>query len=128
MEAQHVGVFNGVGDGVGVQLLLEQVGRGAELAFVPLVLLGAGVGFKNGRAGKAKKLGLGEKRLDGLVVVAKLGAVAFVKDEDDALVAQRRQLLFVGGAAGFGLLLLRLLFSSSARPSFWMVVTMTLSA
>jgi hypothetical protein len=32
MEAQHVGVFDGVGDGVGVQLLLEQVFRGHGLA------------------------------------------------------------------------------------------------
>ncbi len=130
MEAQHVGVFNRVGDGVGVQLFLEQVFGGLELAFFTFELFGGGVLLEDGRAGEPEELGLGEEGLDGLVVVAKLRAVAFVEDEDDALVAQRFELFLVGLEVVLLALqsLLRLLFSSSARPSFWMVVTMTLSA
>ena len=108
MKAQHVGVFNGVGDGVGVQLFLKQVFRGLHGSLLVLDLRAAGVGLKNGRAGKAKQLRLGEELFDGLVVVAKLRAVAFVKDKDDALISQRCQLLFVGGLAVFLLLLVAL--------------------
>ena len=77
---------------------------------------------------KPKSWALGEELLDGLVVVAELRAVALVEDEDHALVAQRFEELLVGRLALLLPLLLRLLFSSSARPSFWMVQTMTLSA
>jgi hypothetical protein len=98
-------------------------------AWVSSIFCKAGVGLEDGRAGEAEELGLGEELFDGLVVLAKLRAVAFVEDEDDAFVLQGFELLLVGGLAVFGFCcLLRLLFSSSARPSFWMVVTMTLSA
>ena len=42
------------------------------------------------------------------MVFAKLGAVALVEDEDDAFVAQRFELLFVGGLALSFLLLVTL--------------------
>ena len=50
------------------------------------------------------------------MVVAKLRAVAFVKDEDDALVGQRCQLLFVGGLAVFLLLLVALAVFVQRQP------------
>jgi len=103
MEAQDVAVFNGVGDGVLVQAALEQIIGGVPAAlflFLPSLFL-AGVVVKNRRAGKAEQLCVGEKCLDGLVVVAKLRAVAFVKDKHHALLAQRFQafgmVVFAGG-------------------------------
>ena len=99
------------------------------MACSPSICLIAGVLLEDGRAGEAEELGVGEELLDGLVVVAELRAVALVEDEDHALVAQRFEAVFVGGLAVLLVgCLLRLLFSSRARPSFWMVVTMTLSA
>ena len=46
VEAQDVAVLNGVGDGVGVQLLLEQVCRGAHGGLGVLDLLQAGIGLE----------------------------------------------------------------------------------
>ena len=99
MEAQDVAVFDGVGDGVFVQRLLEEVLRGLERLNVAFDALVAGVLLEDRRAGEAEELGLGEELLDGLVVVAELRAVAFVEDEDHALVAQRFELVRVGRQA-----------------------------
>jgi hypothetical protein len=93
VEAQDIVVFDGVGDGVGVQLLLEDLFRGFPGSLLPFNLLITGVFWKDGGAGKAGELGLREKILDRLVVLAKLRAVAFVKDKDNAFVAQRFQTL-----------------------------------
>ena len=54
MKAQHVSVFNGMGDGVGVQLLLENSFSGFIKTHCAVDLLIGRVVFKNGRAGKAK--------------------------------------------------------------------------
>ena len=69
-------------------------------------LLVAGVAFKNRGARKTEQLRFRKEALDSLVVVAKLGAMTFIENDNDAFVAQGRE----------------------ARPSFWMVVTITLSA
>ena len=87
MEPQHVAVVDGVRDGVGVQALLEDVLGRLEGADGAVDLRVAGVLLEDGRAGEAEQLRLGEERLDGLVVVAKLRAVALVEDDDQALVA-----------------------------------------
>ena len=108
MEAQNVAVFDGVGDGIGVELLLEEVFRGLIRGLLIFDLLVAGVLLKDGRAGETEELGLREEFFDGLMVVAELGAVAFVEDEDDALVSQRLQLLFVGRLGVLFLLLVPL--------------------
>ena len=114
MKAQDVAVFDGVGDGVGVEPLLEQVLGGDQRLFR---VVGAslrfdsgdgGVVLEDGRAGEAEELGLGEEGFDGLVVVAKLRTVAFVKDEDDAFVFQRFELFLVGALAVLGPLLVAL--------------------
>ncbi len=84
-----------MGDGVGVQLLLEDVCRGFVGGLLAFDLLIAGVLLEDRRAGKAEELGVGEEFLDGLVVLAELRAVAFVEDEDHALVAQRFQTFLV---------------------------------
>ena len=97
VEAQHVAILDGMGNGVGMQLLLEQVCRGAHGGLGILDFLLAGIGLENGCASKTEQLRPGEKRLDGLVVVAKLRAMAFVKNEDDALILQRFQLFLVRG-------------------------------
>ena len=68
-------------------------------ACLPSIFCEVAFCLEDGRAGEAEELGLGEELLDGLVVLAELRAVAFVEDEDDALVAQRFELLLVGGLA-----------------------------
>src|SRR3546814_8140149 len=72
---------------------------GLERLFLALDALVTGVVLEDGRAGEAEQLGLGEEILDGLVVVAELRAVAFVEDEDHALVTQGLQLLGMRGEA-----------------------------
>ncbi len=85
MKAQHIFVFNSVGDGIGVQLLFEYIFGGFEGADGAVKLLVSSVIIKNRRAGKAKQLGLGERFFNGSVVIAELRAMAFVKDEYYAL-------------------------------------------
>ena len=108
MEAEDVLVLDGMGDGVFVQLALKGVGGGAEGGLVVFDLNAGGVFLEDGRAGEAEELGAGEEVLDGLVVVAELGAVALVEDEDEALVAQRIEALGEGVAAMGGPLLVAL--------------------
>jgi hypothetical protein len=105
VEAQDVAIVDGVGDGVGVQLLLEDVLGGGVGADGAVHLDVAGVLLEDGRAGKAEQLRPGEERLDGLVVVAELGAVAFVEDDHQALVAQGGEPLLVGALAPLAVLL-----------------------
>ena len=97
VEAQDVPVLDGVGEGVDVELLLEQVRRGAHGGLLVLDLLESGIGLEDGRAGEAEKLALGEELLDSLVILPELGAVALVEDEDDGFVTQRVQHLLVSG-------------------------------
>ena len=59
----------------------------------------AGVLFEDRRARETKKLSIGEKLFNGLVIVAELRTVALVEDEDHPLVAERCQQVFVGGLA-----------------------------
>ena len=88
METQHIAIFNGMGDGVGVELLFKDVGGGDHAGLLTVDFLIGRVLLEDGRAGEAEQLGLGEELTDGPVVLAELGAVALVEDEDDALVAQ----------------------------------------
>jgi hypothetical protein len=77
-----------VRDGVGVQLLLEDVHRGLVGPFRAVGLFVTGVVVEDGRACEAEELRLGEEVLDGFVVVAELRAVALIEDEYDPLVAE----------------------------------------
>ena len=127
VETQDVLVFDGVGDGVGVELLLEEVFGGFFSSSSFDLLAPWRCLLEDGRAGETEELGLGEESLMASWF-SQLRAVAFVEDEDSAFVAGVRALASPCRSAGrFFSALLRLLFSSSARPSFWMVVTMTLS-
>ena len=97
-----------MGDGVGVELLLEEVFRGAHGGLRVLDFLEGGVRLEDGRAGEAEELGLGEELFDGLVVFPELRAVALVKDKDDAFALQRRELLLECGLAVLAPLLVAL--------------------
>jgi hypothetical protein len=99
VEAQDVTVFDGVGDRVLVQTLLEEVLGGLERGNLALNLPDGGIGREDGRAGEAEELGLGEELPDGLMVVAELGAVALIEDKDHPLVAERIEQVLVGGEA-----------------------------
>src|SRR5579884_3943653 len=61
VKAQHVFVFDSVGDGVGVQLFLEDVFGGFVGDDIAVNLLISGVFLKDRRAGKAEQLRLGEE-------------------------------------------------------------------
>ena len=63
VEAQDVAIVDGVGDGVGVQLLLEDVLGGGVGADGAVHLDVAGVLLEDGRAGKAEQLRPGENAL-----------------------------------------------------------------
>ena len=75
-----------MGDGVFVQFLLEDVSGCLVASFFAVDLFEGGVLLKDGGAGEAEELGVGEEVFDGLVVFAELGAVALVEDDGDALV------------------------------------------
>jgi hypothetical protein len=78
LEAKDLSVLNDMGDGVGVQPLLEEV-RGAQGDLRIRDFLGGDICLEDGCAGEAEKLGLGEKLFDGLVVLLKLVVVALVE-------------------------------------------------
>jgi len=108
METKNVRVLDGVRDCVRMELFLEELTGRLKRGLLILYLHTAGVFFKDGRAGKAEKLGLGEELLDGFMVLAELGAVALVEDEDDSFVAKRFKLLLEGLSAVIFLLLVAL--------------------
>ena len=93
VKLQDVAIFNCVGNGVFVQALLEKIFSGLQRLLFTRDLLEGSVVRKDWRAGKAEELGLGEELLDGLVVLAKLRAVAFVEDKDNPFVPQRFELI-----------------------------------
>ena len=95
METKDVSVLDGVGDGVGVELLLEEVLRGTHGGSRVLDLLKCGIGIEDGRSGEAEELCLGKELLDSLVILSELRTVAFVEDEDDAFISQGFELFLV---------------------------------
>ena len=86
MEFQDVAVINGIGDGVGVQLLFKNVQGRLKCGICAVNAFVTGVFFENWRAGKAEQLSFREEVFNRLMVVAELAAVAFVKDKDHAFV------------------------------------------
>ncbi len=82
-EFEDVLVFDGIGDDVLMQALLEEFFGGAFAQFVAHGVVG-----KNGRTRETEHLAIVEKGFDAVVGVAELAAVALVEDENDALVAQ----------------------------------------
>ena len=88
VEAEDVPILDRVGDGVGVEFLLEKVIGGSEGGAVTLDLLDGRVVLEDRCAGEAEELGVREELLDGLVVLAELRPMAFIEDEDHSLVAE----------------------------------------
>jgi hypothetical protein len=86
VETKHVTVVDGVGDGVGMELMVKNVGRCDHVRFGALDGSIGSVLLKDGRPGKAEKLRPREKFPNGPVVLAELRAVAFVEDEHQPLV------------------------------------------
>jgi hypothetical protein len=68
VEAEDVAVFDGVGDRVLVQAVLEEVFAAPERLDVAGDLLDGGGFLKDRRPGEGEELRLGEELLDGLVV------------------------------------------------------------
>ena len=111
VELEHIAVFDGVSDGVFVQLLLEDVFGGPVAGDCAVDLLNGGILLEDGGAGEAEELGVGEEVFDRLVVFAELGAVALVEDEGYALVGDGGEELLVA-------LLLTLLAAEVALAGF----------
>lgn len=76
-EGQHIVVVDGVHDGVGVELFPEQLGGGGVRHFSR----GGSVDREDGGTGKPEQMVFLEMLDDGRVHIAKLAAVAFVKDQ-----------------------------------------------
>ena len=88
VEAEDVPILDRVGDGVSVELFLEEVLGGSKGGDVSLDLPDGRVVLKDRGASEAEELGVREELLDGLVVLAELRAVALVEDEDHPLVSE----------------------------------------
>ena len=88
VETEDVLILDRVGDGVGVEFLLEEVLGGSQGGDVSLDLLDGRVVLEDRGASEAEELRVWEELLDGLVVLAELRAVALVEDEDHSLVSQ----------------------------------------
>ena len=86
VEAEDVPILDRVGDGVGVELFLEELLGGSKGGDVSLYLPDGRVVLKDRGASEAEELGVREELLDGLVVLAELRAVALVEDDDHPLV------------------------------------------
>lgn len=87
-KTEDVAVADCVGDGILVEALLEDVLSGDEVSLLSVDADVVAIFGEDGSAGETEELGLGEEGANGLVVVAELGAVAFVEDEDDAFVLE----------------------------------------
>ena len=94
VETEDVPILDRVGDGVGVEILLEEVLGGSKGGDVSLDLLDGRVVVEDRGASEAEELGVREELLDGLVVLAELRAVALVEDEDHPLLAELPEPLF----------------------------------
>ena len=101
MESQHVSIIDGVGDGVGMELIAEHVFSGYHAGLLAFDGAIDGVLLEDRCAGKAKELSLWEMILDCLVIIAKLRAMTFIEDNRNAIVAQRFQALLVGLMTSF---------------------------
>ena len=88
VETEDVSILDRVCDGVGMELLLEEVRGGLKGGDVSLDLLDSRVVLKDRGAGEAEELGVREELLDGLVVLSELRTVALVEDEDHPLVSE----------------------------------------
>ena len=88
METEDVPILDRVGDGVSVELFLEEVLGGSKGGDVSLDLPDGRVVLKDRGASEAEELGVLEELLDGPVVLAELRAVALVEDEDHPLVSE----------------------------------------
>ena len=84
-EGQHVFIVNGVHDGIGVQLVAKGLLRGHKLRIAAT----AGIDGKNRRTGEAKEVILFEALDDIRMHFAKLGAMAFVKNNHSLLLVNR---------------------------------------
>jgi hypothetical protein len=96
VEAEDIPIFDRVSDSVGVELFLKEVLGGSKRGDVSLDLLDGRVVLKDRGAREAEELGVREKFLDGLVVVAELRPVALVEDENHPPVSKLVEPLLEG--------------------------------
>ncbi len=96
VKAQNVAILDRVRDGIFVEAFLKQVLGGLQGGHLSLGPLDGGVVLEDRSAGETEELGVREERLDSPVVFAELRAMAFVKDEDHAPVAEWFELLLEG--------------------------------
>ena len=109
MEAQDVAVLDGVGDGVGVQLLLEQVRRGAHRGLASSsIFCRVALASKMGVPVKPKSCALGKNALMALWFSPNCERWHSSKMKTMRLSRQRFELFLVGGLAVLAALLVAL--------------------
>jgi len=96
MEAKHVAVIDGVGDGVSVELIIEHVLGGYHAGLLSFDGAIDGVLLEDRCTGKAKELGFWKMLYDCPVIFTKLRTMTFIEDDGHASVAQRFQALLEG--------------------------------
>ena len=81
VEAEDIPILDRVGDGVGVEIFLEEVLGGSQGCDASLDLPDRRpLSSEDRGASEAEELGVRKELLDGLVVLAELRAVALVED------------------------------------------------
>ena len=78
-----------------MKLFLEEIPGSSKSGNISLDLRDGRIVLEDWGAGKAEKLGVRKELLDGLVVLAELGAMTLVEDEDHPLVSEVLQPLLV---------------------------------
>lgn len=86
MKSQYVFIFNSIGYGVRVQFLLKNVFGGFVWRLLTFNGPIGGIFFKNRCTRKSKKLSFREKINDSFMVISKLRAVTFIKNEHNAFI------------------------------------------
>src|ERR1043165_5490816 len=101
VEAQDRPVLYRMSNGVLVQRFLEEVLSSPQGLNIPLDAPVTRVRVKNRSAREAKQLRAGEELFDRLMRIPELRAVALVKDEHHAFVAERSEEIRVGCQTSF---------------------------
>ena len=88
METQHITIVNCICYGVGMKLLLKNIFCCSVRSHGAINLLICGVCFEDWCSGKAEKLCFREKIFNCFMIIAKLGAMAFVKNNGNTFIGE----------------------------------------
>ena len=95
MELENVFVINGIGDGVLMELLLEDVFCGDVGGCGTVNFCVVAVVFEDWRSGETEHLGVREEIFNHATVLAKLAPVTFIENEDNSLVLELAKAFYI---------------------------------